>query len=461
MHLLDYIADVASRLGHWGYAIIFVVVMLECQAVVGLFMPGESLVLLSGFLAGQGVLDLDAIIIIVSAAAIAGDSIGYELGRHLGRDWLLRIEPWLGARQSQLWKADRYFRQHGGKSVFFSHFLHVLRALMPFMAGASRMHYPRFLVFNSMGCVLWAGVFTLLGYAFGQSWNLIDEWLGRAAAMLGVLLVIAIAVVWSWRWAVQHEEELRAEWRAFIEQPRIRALRRRFAPQIRFLQRRLTPGGYLGLDLTIGAAVIILASWWFGGIVEDLVAHDPLITVDESLAKWFAVHESPAVTRIEKAVSSLGSPGFLLILSIATGSIFAAWRWWYRLLALVLTMGGGALIDLVLKQMFRRPGPGFSHPLAAPSISSFPSSNAMGATLFYLFVAIAIANAAIPWRWRVLAVLIALASIVVIGFTQISLGTHYLSDVLGGIAAGVAWLVFCWTAVETLRRYRRRHSAAS
>ena len=83
--MLDYIVHLVERFGHWGYLIIFLVVMVECQALLGLFMPGESLVLVSGFLAAQGVFDLDVLIFVVFAAAVVSDSIGYELGRQLAR----------------------------------------------------------------------------------------------------------------------------------------------------------------------------------------------------------------------------------------------------------------------------------------------------------------------------------------------------------------------------------------
>jgi membrane protein DedA with SNARE-associated domain len=104
----------------------------------------------AGFLAGRGVFDLDVLIVTIAAAAIIGDSIGYELGRHLGRNWLLRYGRWIGVSQSHLEKVDRYFQLHGGKSVFFSHFMHLLRGLMSFLAGSSRMRYPPFLFFNGL-----------------------------------------------------------------------------------------------------------------------------------------------------------------------------------------------------------------------------------------------------------------------------------------------------------------------
>jgi undecaprenyl-diphosphatase len=100
--MLDHLVTFAGNLGGWGYFVIFILVALECQVLLGLVMPGESLVLLSGFLAGQGLLKLGILIFVVSLAAVIGDSIGYELGRRLGRGWLLTHGGRFGLRQGRL-----------------------------------------------------------------------------------------------------------------------------------------------------------------------------------------------------------------------------------------------------------------------------------------------------------------------------------------------------------------------
>ena len=186
--MVDYVADIARQLGPWAYLIVYLVVMLECQPLLGLFMPGETLVVASGFLAREGVFDLKVLIAVVAAAAVIGDTIGYELGRRLGRGWLQHYGHWFGVREKHLAKVDAFFLRHGGKSVFFSHFLHLLRALMPFMAGAGRVPYLRFAFYNTLGCVLWATIFVVLGYFFGQSWELLHRWAGRAGAVLGAFV---------------------------------------------------------------------------------------------------------------------------------------------------------------------------------------------------------------------------------------------------------------------------------
>lgn len=456
MEIIDQIVGLAERLGHWGYAIIFVVVLLECQPLLGLFIPGESLVLVGGFLAGQGVFDLDALILTISIAAITGDTIGFELGRHLGRAWLERHARRFGVREKELAKIDRFFTRHGGKAAFMSHFMHLLRALMPFTAGAGRMSYRRFVFSNGLGCILWAGLFSLVGYFLGESWQLFEKWIGRAGAVFGGLLFLVVIVGWLWSWMLQHELALRSQWQDFIDRPTIAALRRRFAPQIVFLVNRLTPGGYLGLHLTTGVLVVLLAGWWFGGIAEDLLSTDPLIAVDHHLALWFDQHATPAVTHLAEVITFAGSPVLLTAVSITVALILAHRKAWYQLTAIILTVGGGALLNAVLKHLFHRPRPIFDHPLIHASGFSFPSGHMIGAVLFYGFMAVTVVTQVKPWRWRALAPLLAFLLVILIGLSRIYLGAHYLSDVLAAAAAGLTWLAFSITGVEAFRRYHAR-----
>lgn len=391
---------------------------------------------------------------LISAAAIVGDSIGFELGRHLARDWLLRYGKWFGVREIALQKTESYFARHGGKSVFASHFLHLLRALMPFMAGASRMAYWRFLFQNAIGCILWASVFALLGYFFGQSWDLLEKLIGRAADILGGLLLLVIAFLWLWRWIVAPEVELRRQWADFVSQPRIAEFRGRFAPQLQFVQDRLTPGGYLGLHLTISAVIVILACWWFGGIVEDLVTHDPLFRIDTQVADWFHSHATNAATHVAWVVTFFGSVGFLTGASLVVALFLLCRRNWYRLLALALVMGGGSLLNIAIKTLFHRQRPVFENPLATLTSYSFPSGHTMGSTLFYGLLALFIALYSKRWSRRVLAVLVAFLIVLLIALSRVYLGLHYLSDVMGAMAAGLAWLAACETAVEIVRSRR-------
>ncbi len=452
--MLDQLIDLVGRLGHWGYLIIFLVAALECSAFLGLVVPGESLVLVGGFFAGSGQLDVGDLIIIVAIGAILGDSIGYELGRHFGRSWLLRYGRWLGLRQEHLDRGDELFRRHGGKTIFIGRFIGVLRALAPFIAGSSRMPYGRFLFYNAAGAVLWSIAFVLVGYFVGASWQIAQRWIGRASAIMGVALLLIFALVWLWGWLTRHEADLKRYWQAFLGYPRVVAFRQRFARELEFLQARLSPEGYLGLHVTIGTLVLLGAIWLFGGIAEDVVTGDPLTVIDTQVATWFHDHTTPPLTNAMQIITSLGSTVVISGITLLTSGLLLWRRYWYQLLALILTVPGGMLVNLLLKSTFARQRPVFENPIVTLTSYSFPSGHTMMATLLYSTLAVFAVLALRAWRWRVLAVLVAFLVVLLVGFSRIYLGAHYLSDVLAAIAVGVAWLALCLTAVDTFRRRR-------
>lgn len=255
--MLDYLINLTSRLGHWGYLVLFLGAMLESAAFLGVLVPGESLVLVAGFLAAQGLLDLGDLVWVVAIGATLGDSIGYELGRLLGRPWLLRYGRGVGVNPARLAHVDAFFARHGGKAVFLGRFVGFARALVPFIAGSSRMSYRLFLPYNALGAVLWSVAVVLLGYFLGASWQLAERWMGRASAILGGLLLFILGLGWLWRWAARHEAGIKDGWKRLLDHPRVVALRRRFAPQIAFVYARLSPTGRFGLHLTLGAVILI------------------------------------------------------------------------------------------------------------------------------------------------------------------------------------------------------------
>ena len=281
--MLDKLTLFISHLGHWGYLVIFLIVVLECQAFLGLAMPGESLVLIGGFLAKNGLLDLGDLIVVVAVAATLGDSISYELGRHLGSEWLLKHGRRFGFRQERLTRVKNFLDRHGGKAVFTSHFMHVMRALMPFIAGSCRMRYRWFLIFNAAGCVVWAATFGLIGYLVGAGWELVAKRIGLASAIVGGTLILVIALAWLWHWLERHEAEIRQRGRTIMNLPIVARLGRRFSRPLTFLRNRLSPRGYLGLHLTVGVLLIIGATWLFGGIAEDVMTGDPLTVIDRTM----------------------------------------------------------------------------------------------------------------------------------------------------------------------------------
>lgn len=195
-NILHYLLDLVSRLGDWSYLVIFAAAALECAAFAGLLVPGESVVLASGFFAHQGILERVPVMLAAGLGAIAGDNIGYVLGSRLGRDWLLRRGSRFGIRKRGLARVERFFERQGPKAVFFGRFVGFARALVPFVAGASDMPYRKFVLYDGLGAVLWTIAFVTLGYLAGASWRVVEQWISRSGLILGALVLVAGAVLW-------------------------------------------------------------------------------------------------------------------------------------------------------------------------------------------------------------------------------------------------------------------------
>jgi undecaprenyl-diphosphatase len=168
--MLAALVTLVSRLGSWGYLVIFMGATLECAAFLGVLVPGEALVVFGGVLAASGSLKLGALLGLVCLGAILGDTLGYELGRRLGRPWLRRYGRWISLREPQLARAEAFFTRHGGKTILLGRFVGFLRALAPFVAGASALPYRRFLPYNAAGAVFWVCGFLVLAYGLEAGW---------------------------------------------------------------------------------------------------------------------------------------------------------------------------------------------------------------------------------------------------------------------------------------------------
>ena len=227
---------------------------------------------------------------------------------------------------------------------------------------------------------------------------------------------------------------------------------RRFAPQIDFVRARLARDSRLGLRLTLSVLLFIGATWLFGGIAEDVVTGDPLVEVDRQIAHWFHAHATPGLTRWMLIVTDAYGITAIGVLGLIFG-LYLWWRRsWYRLLTLAIVLPGGMVMNLLLKQIFRRDRPSLDDPLLSLATYGFPSGHVTGATLFYGVLAAYLASGLSTWRRQLPIFLGAGFLVMVAGLTRIYLGVHYFSDVVAAAAWSVAWLVMWLVAVDTMFR---------
>ncbi len=186
---------VESWVAHWGYAAIFLAVLL---GNVGVPVPEESIILLSGYLAWRGTLSLPAVIVVGILSAIAGDNLGYWIGREGGRPLLLRYGRYCFVSRRQIRRAEQFFVRHGHRAVFFGRFIAGIRFLAGPLAGVSRMRFGRFFAYNASGAVVYVSVVALAGYAAGGHLHAVLADLKRAEHFLALGAVILLAGL-AWR----------------------------------------------------------------------------------------------------------------------------------------------------------------------------------------------------------------------------------------------------------------------
>jgi membrane-associated protein len=171
--------------GTWVYAILFAIIFCETGLVVTPFLPGDSLLFLTGAIAARANNDLDiaAVIAILVGAAILGDSSNYTIGRFLGEKLFSNPKSKI-FKQSHLQKTKDFYEKHGGKTIILARYIPVVRTFAPFVAGMGEMKYKRFFSFSIIGNISWVSIFCILGYYIGRM-----EWVEKNLDKMVIIIV--------------------------------------------------------------------------------------------------------------------------------------------------------------------------------------------------------------------------------------------------------------------------------
>ena len=209
------------------------------------------------------------------------------------------------------------------------------------------------------------------------------------------------------------------------------------------------------MQIRLGLALFLVASAGFMLVAWQVVQKGPATLLDARLAQWLHANASPGLTDALIAVTQMHAPAGIAVLAAGMATYMALKRDHYWLLAVLLTIPAGMLLNVLLKHGFARPRPLFDQPLVLLSTYSFPSGHAAYSTMLYGLLAAYVAHRVDNWQWRLASVLVCAAIVALVVFSRLYLGAHFLTDVLAGIAEGIAWLALVWMAVTTLRRRQR------
>lgn len=188
LHLDQHLYTVAQTYGLWTYLLLFFIIFCETGFVITPFLPGDSLLFVSGAAAASGILNVELLIAVYILGAVIGDTVNYWLGNYLGLKVFQAKFPTI-IKQEYIDKTYRFYTKYGGLTIFVARFVPMIRTFAPFLAGVGSMKYRRFLVFNVIGAVTWTLSLVLAGYFLGELPIV------QANMSLLILLVILMTIV--------------------------------------------------------------------------------------------------------------------------------------------------------------------------------------------------------------------------------------------------------------------------
>ena len=417
---------------HWAYLIIFLVAMTESLAVIGMFIPGAVMMVGAGPPIAAGVLSFWPVMAWAAGGAIVGDGISYWLGHHY-RERLRLIWPFSRYPDS-LARGERFFEQYGGKSVAFGRFVGPVRAVIPVVAGMMGMDTKRFLAANVLSALAWAPAYIVPGIVLGASLELAAE----ATARLGVLALALILTLWLVFWGVHRLFLLYSpragRWvQALLSWADVH-------PRLGEIARALADPHHPDARALAGlAGLLLLGALAFALMMGLAIAEAPELRLNQMVLNLALSLHTPGANHLMVAASRLGDLAVILPLGIAVlvwllarGQRRQAGYW-------IAALAFGLLAPPLLKWLLQVPRPDIG--LAGLSSWAFPSGHVLRATVTYGFLAVCLAGAgAMPQAWRWLPYALAAMLATAVAIARLYLGAHWLTDVVGALALGLAWI---------------------
>ena len=197
LHIDEHLNSIIAQYGTWTYAILFAIVFVETGLVVMPFLPGDSLLFAAGAFASRGSLNPVLLTLLLSLAAVLGDTVNYWIGRYFGPRVFKSDSRLLNKRYLE--RAQEFYERHGGKAIVFARFVPIVRTFAPFVAGVGCMHYPRFLFYNVTGGVAWITLFVWAGYFFGNIPTVEKHFELVIFAIIGLSVVPMVIEYWKER----------------------------------------------------------------------------------------------------------------------------------------------------------------------------------------------------------------------------------------------------------------------
>jgi undecaprenyl-diphosphatase len=451
---LPYITDNLPTGGVY-YTLLFLIAMAESIAMVGLAVPGSTLIVCAGFLTAHGQGSLGGVMLAAGFGALAGDIISYLMGARLGYRFLRRpiFHKYLGI----LRKAEMFFIDHGGKSLFFGRFIGPLRGLTPFMAGSAKLAPARFFGYTLVSCLLWGLVYPGIGGLGAASWRQVQVWSGRLSLLVTTVLVLLVANALFWRHLAPRlatglrsfRDRTRDRWQALSQQPWSQKWQKQHPRLWQFVADRFSLRHGAGFYLTMGLFCCALFASLFFALLVNLPIFE---TIDHQVSTIIIRNQHLLSGRLMLLCSGLADRPVLLFWGLMLGIwLLLKGRIFSAAILLIGTWGGQMLI-FTLKHVFDRPRPLPLYPWVIAESPGFPSGHAFFAVLLGGLTVYLMIGTLRYWQLRLSLITSFSFLALLIGTSRIFIGAHWFSDVLAGWLLAALWLSFLITSMEVRRR---------
>lgn len=412
-------------------AAVFAASLLEALALIGVFIPGSTVVFAGGILIGLGVLDPYWTIAIAITGAILGDGISYWIGHHY-QDRIRTIWP-IKAHPALLERGQAYFEANGGKSVFFGRFFGPVRAIVPVIAGMSGMPAHRFYAMNVASAFAWALAHLLPGLLFGASLQLA----GAVSSRLVILLVLVAATLWALSKLVKLIYRVSGSRLRTLRDHAVTRARQGHGFSARLALSLLDPARPESSALLMAGVLLTAGSWLFFTALEKVVTQDSLIQLNQAVYAALQGLRTGWGDRLMVSVAEAGGAVGTGLLIAGVALLLAILRRWHTLAYWLGGVAAAEVFALLLQFTLGRMHPDGIY--VDPQQFALQSGHTTLTVVAYGFLAFLLAHGKSE-REKVAATLVAMALVMLVAFSRLYLGLHWLSHVWAGLGLGLVWL---------------------
>ncbi|MDD5341157.1 MAG: LssY C-terminal domain-containing protein [Patescibacteria group bacterium] len=445
--ILNFLTELLPKIGHlgiFGYWLLLLITFLESIAFIGVLIPGAIIIALFGILASQNYFDFKDLIWYAAIGAVLGDILSFYLGRYANKIFKPNNRIF---RSNYIKKGEVFFKNHGPKSIFLGRFIAFVRPNISFVAGLFKMDAKKFYFYNITSAFLWAILYLAIGYALAETATTIAFWSTRVSVLILVILAFLIIIdllryliIKRGRVFFQFLKSILISLKeAVLQNPDVRKMIKAHPAFFGFLKKRFETKKFTGFALTVLILIFVYFLYLYLALIFDVLYSRTIVGADLRIDELILVFRHGTLIGPFSWITLLGEWQFVAAASV----VFAAFLWlWQKknyVYSFFVTIVGSVAFGALSKIAIHRPRP--TSGLIFESSYSFPSNHAVIALAFFGFIAYFFWRDLKTLRNKLNVFFGCLTLIILIGFSRLYLGVHFLSDVLGGYLLGLLWLL--------------------